>query len=178
MTNTARNFVRLSAVAIVLIAAGCGSGPTNRMPRGGLEVGQTMPEIVAEGWINGEPPVASERAGKVTVVVAWAFWCGPCAREAPHLVKTWSKFKDKDVQFIGLTVQDSATRDKSEAFLKRAGIEWPNGIGAGPTLEALKCDAIPAVWVVGRDGRIVWNFDSDGELDAAIDRALASTPAA
>jgi thiol-disulfide isomerase/thioredoxin len=169
---------RWCLMAIAVVVAGCGGGPTRMVERSGLELGQPMPEIVAEAWINGEPPVASERAGKVTVVVAWAFWCGPCAAEAPHLVQTWKKYKDKDVHFIGLTVQDSATRDRSEAFLKRAKIEWPNGIGAGQTLDALKCNAIPAVWVVDRAGKIVWNFDADGDLENAIENALASSPAA
>jgi thiol-disulfide isomerase/thioredoxin len=178
MTTAASRIGLCGLLAVTLALAGCGGGPAGMGQRGGLEAGQPMPEIVAEAWINGEPPVASERAGKVTVVVAWAFWCGPCAAEAPHLVKTWKKYKDQDVQFIGLTVQDSATRDRSEAFLKRAGIEWPNAIGAGPTLEALKCEAIPAVWVVDRSGKIVWNFDSDGDLEPAIDRALAEKPAA
>jgi hypothetical protein len=35
---------------------------------------------------------------------------------------------------------------------------------------------IPQVWVVGADGKIRWNFDSEGSLDNAIEDALAEAP--
>ena len=36
---------------------------------------------------------------------------------------------------------------------------------------------IPQVWVVGTDGKIRWNFDTEGSLDAAIEDALSSSSA-
>jgi hypothetical protein len=36
-----------------------------------LPPGEPMPELVAEGWINGEPPNLS---GKIVVLEAWAHW--------------------------------------------------------------------------------------------------------
>jgi hypothetical protein len=40
---------------------------------------------------------------------------------------------------------------------------------------ALKSEFIPQVWVVGTDGKILWNFDNEGSLDAAIENALSSS---
>lgn len=138
---------------------------------GGLEVGKPMPEIVAEGWLNGTGPTMAELKGKVLVIDAWAHWCGPCAREAPNLVRAHETYKDK-VQFIGLTGEGKDSRDKSAAFLKRTHITWPNGYGAAKTLAEFKASVIPLVWVVGVDGTIVWNFGSNGTIEDGIELAL------
>ena len=46
-----------------------------RNPIGGLPVGQSAPLLEAKGWINGPPPSLADRQGKLTVVIAWAWWC-------------------------------------------------------------------------------------------------------
>ena len=48
-------------------------------------------------------------------------------------------------------------------------------MGPSDTLSALGTQMIPQVWVVGTDGRIRWNFDAEGSLDAAIEDALSSS---
>ncbi len=64
MTTMAAKIWWCGCVAVALTLAGCGGGPAGMGQRGGLEVGQPMPEIVAEAWINGEPPLASERRAR------------------------------------------------------------------------------------------------------------------
>lgn len=39
---------------------------------GGLGVGEQAPQILAEGWLGGQPPQNLD--GKVVVVNAWAYW--------------------------------------------------------------------------------------------------------
>lgn len=62
--------------------------------------------------------------------------------------------------------------DYMESFLNRAGIKWLNGYGAYDTLKQLETSYIPAVWVIGTDGRIVWNSDSRKTLEEGIEEAL------
>ena len=153
--------------------SGCG-GARRPGGTGGLPAGELAPPLYAVGWINGEPLPEAERAGKVTVLIAWAYWCGPCFDEAPALVAAYDRFKDRGVQFVGLTSEGSDALDKSKEFLKAAGITWPNGYGALEPLRALRAEAIPAVWVVNKQGRIVWTFDSPGDYVDAIEQALAA----
>jgi len=144
----------------------------NRQSYAGLPLGATLPAIEAEGWLNGTAPSADELKGKVIVIDAWAYWCGPCRREAPHLVELYNKYKDRGVVFLGLTKEEENSLDKSKAFLSETGVTWPNGYGAGSTLLALHVEALPTVLVFDREGSVVWNRDSDVELDTAIEQAL------
>ena len=60
-------------------------------------------------------------------------------------------------------------------FLSDTKITWPCGYGADDTLTALETRIIPQVWVVGTDGKIRWNLDDSGSLEAAIEDALSAT---
>ena len=143
---------------------------------GGLRPGEAAPEIVAPGWLNGEPPSHEKLAGKVIVVDAWFAACPPCAREAPQLVRAYERFQDQGVVFIGLTPDDEDQLADCRRFLKKAGISWPNGYAAVETLEKFLTDGgiFPSAWVIGGDGKVTWNRDSAGTLEEAIADALAN----
>ncbi|MBR9803668.1 TlpA family protein disulfide reductase [bacterium] len=163
-----RTAMCLTAGCLFLAAtmfSGCGQ-PGNR---GGLDAGEPLPAVTAAGWVNGEPP---DLKGKVVVVDAWATWCGPCRQAAPEMVRLHEKFAGDDVVFIGLTQEGEESVPAIESFVESAGITWPNGYGATETLTALDVTYIPAVWVVDRNGKIVWNFESSGTMENAIADAV------
>lgn len=169
--RTAFRFTSLLILILVLSAImTLLSKPGGSSDRGGLEVGQTLPVIHAEGWVNGAPP---DLQGKVVVIDAWATWCVPCRLAAPHLVETYQQFADRDdVVFIGLTSEGETQLPAIQHFLEQAEITWPNGYAALQTLSDLKAHYVPSMWVVNRQGKIVWNSGSQGELAAAIEKAL------
>lgn len=131
------------------------------------------PSIKAAGWLNGEPPAEDFFAGKVVVVDAWAYWCGPCFEAAPELIALHKKYSEKGAVFVGLTTEGADELDRSRAFLEKAGITWLNGYGAIETLIALRAEHIPQVWVIDRSGMIVWDQTSGEPIESALDRALA-----
>jgi thiol-disulfide isomerase/thioredoxin len=143
---------------------------------GGLSVGEPAPELVADVWVKGNAPDPAALDGEVYVVVAWATWCYPCYLEAPHLVKVHEQFKEKGVRFFGLTKAYPEDKEPIVSWLNDADITWPNGFGlkAVATLDKYQANAIPAIWVIGRDGKVWWNRGmSDSEsLEEALRRTL------
>jgi hypothetical protein len=82
------------------------------------------------------------------------------------------RYKKQGVVFIGLTPDDERMMDYMESFLNKAGIKWFNGYGAYDTLMQLETSHFPSVWVIGTDGRVVWNMDSRKTLEEGIEEAL------
>ena len=169
------DFTILIVVAVAIsgvLLFGLNQGKQRRGGIGGLELGSIAPSIEVQGWRNGKPP--QNLAGEVVVVDVWATWCDPCFDRAPELVSLYQKYHDRGVVFIGLTDEDASELPNIERFLEQTGITWPNGYGAAQTLVDFKLVVRPSLWVIDRNGKIVWNIDSPGDPDVAIEAALAS----
>lgn len=152
-------------------------------PRPSAAIGTTFPKIDATGWINGPTPDESNLQGRVLVVDAWAYWCGPCRALTPTLVKLHEKYKDRGVQFIGLTSEgtDPQSLNETNKAIAEEGMVWPNGYGADKILSELHVDGIPQLWVVNAEKKIVfhqagWSSSSAAGLEQAIIDALAAAP--
>ncbi len=96
-----------------------------------------------------------ELRGKVIFLNFWASWCPPCRAEARTLEAAWQKYKDQDVVFLGIDIQD--TEEDARAFLKEFGITYPNG---RDPLGKIAIDygvwGLPETFIIDRDGRITY----------------------
>lgn len=168
---------------ILLLVAGFGYGlatllrtPPDQdqhvpMPGPGL-IGTKAPAITAQGWFNGPAPSEESLRGKIIVIDAWAYWCGPCRRAAPTLIRLHEKYHPRGVVFLGLTSEDSQALKASEAFIADTKIPWPQGYGADSTLAKLNATFIPQVWVIDQQGQIAWDGTAQEEVSKALDRLL------
>jgi peroxiredoxin len=119
--------------------------------------------------------------GKVMVVNLWATWCGPCRLEIPELVKLHKEFHSRGVEVIGLSTENpDASAEKVRKFIQDFQIDYrigwaPVEVGA-PLMQGHQ--AIPQVFVISRDGRILKRFigfspaNSAAELKQALEDAL------
>ena len=94
--------------------------------------------------------------GKVIILDFWATWCGPCRRGIPDLVELKNKYKDKDFEIIGITVDQSNTIDQVKPFIEQYKINYPI---AYANTEIIKnyggIDAIPTSFIINKEGKIV-----------------------
>jgi len=137
-----------------------------------LEKGEKAPEIRARKWLNAPGSVTlKDLAGKIVVVEFWATWCPPCRKSIPHLVELNAQYKDKGVVFIGLTNEDYKKANLAK-FVKEMKIDYIIGTGsdAGKKYDVT---GIPAAFVVGNDGTILWSGHPMNGLDKALAAALA-----
>lgn len=148
-------------------------------PVASKQVGQPFPPIEAGGWINGPAPTAADLKGKVIVVDAWAYWCGPCQAVVPHLIELHERYKDRGVTFLGLTAEGGNAKsiELSRMFVKELKIPWPNGYLAVKPLQALEVEAIPQLWIIDGENRIIFHEvgfhpGSIRQMEQVLDEAL------
>lgn len=61
---------------------------------------------------------------KYLIIDFWASWCKPCIASMPHMIELWEKYKAKDIEFIGISLD---TEDNKNAWLnaaKRINVPW------------------------------------------------------
>ena len=56
---------------------------------------------------DGNDVSLSDFVGSVVYVDVWATWCGPCRMEIPHLLEIEEEYADKNVKFLGVSVDDN-----------------------------------------------------------------------
>jgi len=112
--------------------------------------------------------------GKVVFLNFWASWCPPCRAEAKTLEAAWQRYKDREVVFLGIDIQD--TEQDARAFLREFGITYLNARDeSGKVAIEYGVWGIPETFFIDREGRIT--FKQVGALGwpiitAKLDEAL------
>lgn len=125
--------------------------------------------------VTGETISSKDLAGVVVVMNFWFAACAPCRAEAPDLVALQNE--NKDVQFIGVNVRDSAVT--ANAFERNFKITWPSIIdsNSGSVLLAftgiVTPQAVPTTLVIGKDGKV--SARVLGKIDKSILGTLIKT---
>jgi thiol-disulfide isomerase/thioredoxin len=125
--------------------------------------------------VTGETISSKDLAGVVVVMNFWFAACAPCRAEAPDLVALQNE--NKDVQFIGVNVRDSAVT--ANAFERNFNITWPSIIdsNSGSVLLAftgiVTPQAVPTTLVIGKDGKVTARVL--GKIDKSILGTLIKT---
>ena len=103
--------------------------------------------------LEGNQVSLSDFKGNIVVLNFWATWCPPCIAEIPDFVKVFNEFKDKDVQFIGVSNEDISTL---KSFAADYNINYPILVDDKNIMEIWGIRAIPTTFVFDRDGQIVF----------------------
>ncbi|WP_374247107.1 TlpA family protein disulfide reductase [Zoogloea sp.] len=104
---------------------------------------------------SAKQPLANWK-GKVLVVNFWATWCPPCRKEIPAFSAMSTKYRDKGVQFVGISID---TADNVRNFQAANAVSYPLVI-ASPSVVGLTealgntSQALPFTVIVTREGRI------------------------
>lgn len=104
---------------------------------------------------------------KLTVVDAWATWCGPCKENFPHLVEMYKKYGKDGLNVVSLSMDDAtdpASVKEAKEFLESQGATFTNVLldaEAGEGFEKLAVNAIPAVFLYSPEGKEIRRFTMD-----------------
>ncbi len=106
--------------------------------------------------LQGGSMTLSKLRGKVVLVEFWATWCLPCRESVPELNKVYEKFKDKNFELLGISVDrggDALSRVR--AFVKEYAIIYPIMVDSGTVNVAYGVSGIPAMFIIDKEGKVV-----------------------
>lgn len=148
-----------------LLLAGC----AKEQPKAVDVAPATLPKVelvdlgIAPPWtltgLDGKPVSLSDYRGKVVIIDFWATYCPPCLREIPHYIELQKEYGDKGLVIVGLSADRNGPLPVA-SFAHRMGVNYPMAMLDYDTAEAYNIGAIPAAFVVDREGRI--RFHKEG----------------
>ncbi len=115
------------------------------------------PPFVVEMLEGGDKSLADVK-GKVVLVDFWATWCKPCLETMPRLQQLYNAWSGKGVEVLGVSIDEDKERvRKIKRMVDKMDISYPIFVDAKqtPAWHQFKVKAIPAMFLLDRDSRIV-----------------------
>lgn len=150
--------------------------------------GTTMPEVSLADLDH----LAKNHGKKLLVVNLWATWCAPCVKELPYFAEADAAFRDRGVQFVGVSLDSQVEDDWRPTSAKTVAdknvkypiVGLPASIGSDEFVAFFSEEwsgAIPATFYYDETGKKVGERLSEvskEELFADIERLLGEGPKA
>lgn len=124
----------------------------------------------------------SHFAGKLVYIDLWATWCRPCFMEFPHLKKLAADYANKDIVFLGISIDKEEDKEiwknvvKQQKFPFEQLFAGAENVPSNAFLSQLNIRFIPRFVLIGKDGRIISQNapnPSHGSIRQLIDTNLA-----
>ncbi|WP_338846255.1 redoxin family protein [Massilia sp. W12] len=117
---------------------------------------------------DGKAQALAQWRGKPLLVNFWAPWCAPCVREMPALVKLRQDFAGKQLQVIGIGMDNAAA---IKEFAAQRKIDLPllvAGVEAAELSRELGNErgGLPYTVLIGADGRILKSHVGELKFDS------------
>lgn len=126
-------------------------------------------DTVDEGGIK---ELLKNSSGKLRLINVWATWCGPCVSEFPEFITIYRMYRSRDFEFVSISADEPAIKDKVLDFLKKQQASNSNYIFSGESkyslIEAIDPNwqgALPYTVLVEPGGKII--YAKQGPIDPA-----------
>ena len=121
-------------------------------------IGKPAPEISLPDPDGKEVKLSSYK-GKYVLVDFWASWCGPCRAENPNVVNAYTKFKDKNFDILGVSLDRPGEKDKWLKAVKDDKLTWTHisdlQYWNSAVVPLYKIEGIPYNVLVDPSGKII-----------------------
>ena len=121
-----------------------------------LAIGRPAPEFELPGP-GGKSIKLSSLRGKYVLVDFWASWCGPCRQENPNVVKVYNKYKNKNFEILGVSLDEN--KDKWVKAIEKDNLKWMQASDLGgwnsKVVPLYQLNAIPSSVLLDPNGIII-----------------------
>jgi peroxiredoxin len=132
---------------------------------------------------DGIRTLIGNKTEKLRLINVWATWCGPCVAEFPDFVDINRMYRRRDFEFISISADEPAKRDKALQFLQKSQASATNYIfnldDKYKLIEAIDPKwggALPYTLVIEPGGKII--YAKDGPVDVpALKKLIVDDPA-
>jgi thiol-disulfide isomerase/thioredoxin len=107
--------------------------------------------------MEGQPWSLKTSHGKILLVNFWATWCGPCREETPALVGIANRYRARNFEVIGVTL-DEDPDEVVPAFLKEFRVNYPILVPSQNSALAAGIETIPTSVLLDKQGRIARTY--------------------
>ena len=122
--------------------------------------------------LEGNQLSLSDYKGKYVLLDFWASWCIPCRKGNPHLKELYAKYKDKGLEFIGIS-DDDQSEDKWKEAIAKDGISiWKHVLRglkykkkvfdrSNDLSEKFGIQSLPTLILIDPEGKIIGRFSEE-----------------
>lgn len=133
--------------------------------------GSDAPDLGQVNWLLNAPEndKISELRGDVIIVERWGVNCPPCRALIPHLVQLQTKYGAQGLHIFTFESQNSS-EDKIKALMLPQNVNYPVATSGGNAYQT--GGGIPHAWVIGVDGKIIWEGNPRNGMDKVVEEEL------
>ncbi|MBC7701123.1 MAG: thioredoxin family protein [Massilia sp.] len=142
----------------------------------------TAPEFTGiDQWLNSPPLSIKALRGRVVLIDFWTHACVNCVRTLPHVQRWHERYAAQGLMVVGIHTPEFAferSTDSVRQAIRRHGLSYPVAQdNRYQTWNAYANQCWPAVYLVDRQGRIVFTHFGEGD-EAAIEQRIQQLLAA
>jgi len=126
--------------------------------------------------LDGRAVDLSQFRGKVVLIDFWATWCGPCKEELPNVLAAYRKYHAQGFEVVAVSLDSEKDRQKLIDYCRVHELPWPQHFDGklfkNEFAERFGVRAIPAMFLLDQDGKVVATDARGPKLEAEVKRLL------
>lgn len=138
----------------------------------GLQMAKEPVEAPAFTLVDlaGKQVALGEYRGRLVFLNFFATWCVPCRQEMPAMERLYRSYREKGLMLLGLNVRETAREVRP--FVQELALSFPVLLDAdGLVAYTYTVRGLPATYLIGRDGQMLWRALGPREWDGPDARA-------